>query len=868
LGNNTHYVMRKKPQRVSLTGRENTGITFGKARFTILTDRMVRLEYADDRQFEDRPSLAVMNRISTRIPVQIRKVRNKIVITTKSLVLEYRDSGRGFSKENMKIKFRLNGKWAFWRFGMKDALNLGGTIRTLDNAHGDHVQLWHQNEQGHWSPDRKVPIDLGHGFISRSGWAVHDDSNKIILDPASPAYTAWANSRPDGFRQDLYFLGYGLDYKQALLDASNFFGRQPLPPRYVLGYWYSRYWAYTDREIENMVDQFDRMKLPIDVMVIDMDWHLQGWTGYTWDPDYFPDPTALLRDLRKRGIKITLNLHPADGVGKHEAAFPEFCRDLGLDPAITDRVPFDCTDPKFMSSYFKRLHHPEEKRGVDFWWLDWQQGSKTKIEGLDPLPWLNHLHWQDQRTNRPQQRALNFSRYGGPGSGRYPVGFSGDTQAIWESLAYQPYFTATASNVLYGTWSHDIGGHQPGHIGPELYTRWIQFGIYSPVLRTHTSKNREAERRVWLYPEPYRDIMMENLRERYRMIPYIYSEMRSTVDTAISLLRPMYYEHPTDKSAYTFNHQYYFGSAMIVSPVTKPVDPKTEMADIETWLPPGTWYDTARGCIERGSRIIKRDYLLDEIPVFVKAGAVIPGQGDTTRLHRGSYAHLTVHAYPGGHGHYDCYEDDGISNEYLNGKSATIPMDQRTKGNNRSIEVGPARGTFNGFTKKRSLTIYVHGSAPPRSVTVNGRTARWKFDGDTGTVVIKIITADISRRIRVDVVADSALSRPFRHGWAGLMRRMAKIGAYANLVSPPHPVHPEERLAIRMGQTGNRLTRRPESAQLEMTNFKKLIKRLPTALEEFQKEYLLRNDQGAAAILQKARDILARTNGTFVPTQR
>jgi len=503
--------MKKTLLRKSAQANTGNVVFVGQARFTILTDRMIRMEYAEDALFEDRRTLAVCNR-SLKIPsFDVTSGKDRVTIRTKSLVLDYRETGRGFSAANLQVKFRLNGKWSSWRHGQKDPLNLGGTVRTLDGAIGHEYWLWKQNEQGHWAPNGKIPIDLGHGFISRSGWAVYDDSRHVVLDPRPDSFTPWASTRPAGKRHDQYFLGYGHDFKAALADAALVFGQQPLPPRYVLGYWYSRYWAYTDREIENMIDQFDRMKLPIDVMVIDMDWHLQGWTGYTWDRDYFPDPTALLRDLRKRGIKITLNLHPADGVGKHEAAFADMCRDLGLDPKKTDRIPFDCTDPKFMEAYFKHLHHPEEKRGVDFWWLDWQQGSKTKVDGLDPLPWLNHLHWHDQMKNRPQQRPLNFSRYGGPGSGRYPVGFSGDTHSTWESLAYQPYFTATASNVLYGTWSHDIGGHQPGPIGAELYTRWIQFGAYSPILRTHTSKNREAERRVWLYPEPHRDIMIEAL---------------------------------------------------------------------------------------------------------------------------------------------------------------------------------------------------------------------------------------------------------------------------------------------------------------------------------------------------------------------
>ena len=835
-------------------------VLFGNARFTAITDSLIRLEHSASGMFDHRPTLAAPHRPTTGVPISVSVRGSTLTLRTSTLTLTYQETGTGFTSRTLHITFKHDGTRTTWKYGQKDPHNLGGTTRTLDGAIGDTFWLWKQNEQGHWSPDRKVKIDLGHGFISRSGWAVIDDSSPVVLDDQINAFTPWAASRTPQ-QKDLYFFGYSHRYKDALADAARVFGRPPLPPRYVLGYWYSRYWAYTDREIEQMVDQFDRMKLPLDVMVIDMDWHLQGWTGYTWDPDYFPDPTALLRDLRRRSIKITLNLHPADGVGKHEVAFHAICADLGRDPAKTERIPFDCTDPAFMTSYFKRLHHPEEKRGVDFWWLDWQQGCQTNIEGLDPLPWLNHLHWTDQQHHRPRLRPLNFSRYGGPGSGRYPVGFSGDTHSTWESLAYQPYFTATASNVLYGTWSHDIGGHQPGPIAGELYTRWIQFGAYSPILRTHTSKNREAERRVWLYPEPYRDVMMDSLRQRYRMIPYIYTEMRHAVDTAISLMRPMYYEHPKTDAAYTFRDQYYFGDAMLVAPITSPINEKTEMAEKKIWLPPGRWFDVTLGSLERGNTIISRHYLLDEVPVFVKAGAVLPGQADTTRLPSGSYAHLTVSAYPGGDGTYSLYEDDGLSTDYLDGESATIPLHHETNGLHRIITIGPAKGTFRGFKKKRKVTVRLHGCPPPESVLTGKKSRAWKFDGDHGVVEIPLGVIDLTQSTRVDVTLPAATARLFDKGWTGLMRRLSKVGAYANLVSPPHPVHPEERLAIRVSQTGNRLTRRPENAAAEWRAFNKTLQRLPNALEAFQAEYRLRNDHGAADILQKARDILKQTCG-------
>jgi len=262
-----------------------------------------------------------------------------------------------------------------------------------------------------------------------------------------------------------------------------------------------------------------------------------------------------------------------------------------------------------------------------------QQGQKSKLPGLDPLPWLNRLHWEDMERRNRRKRPLCFSRFGGLGAGRYPIGFSGDTTSSWESLAYQPHFTSTASNILYGYWSHDIGGHAADTaLPPELYTRWVQFGIFSPVIRTHATKDTFTERRFWTYPEPYGPAKMDCVRRRYEMVPYIYSENRRGVESGVSLLRPMYYDWPDEEDAYRAKDQYMFGGSMLVAPVVQPVSKKDEMAEAKVWLPPGKWWDTVWGAPIHGNVWLKERYLLEEIPVFVRPGAVIPGQRMTHRL--------------------------------------------------------------------------------------------------------------------------------------------------------------------------------------------------------------------------------------------
>jgi alpha-glucosidase (family GH31 glycosyl hydrolase) len=209
-------------------------------------------------------------------------------------------------------------------------------------------------------------------------------------------------------------------------------------------------------------------------------------------------------------------------------------------------VAFDITDKKYATNYMNLLHHPLEKQGIDFWWLDWQQEPTTKLARRESnlVAQLRPLH----RSAARRQRPLLFHRWGGLGNHRYQIGFSGDTVSVWDSLAFQPWFTATAANVGYAYWSHDIGGHMPGAVDPELYTRWVQFGAFSPILRTHTTKNPDSERRIWAYPEPFSSILRATFQLRYALQPYIYTEARKTYDTGVAFFRPLYYDWPEERS--------------------------------------------------------------------------------------------------------------------------------------------------------------------------------------------------------------------------------------------------------------------------------------------------------------------------------
>ena len=454
----------------------------------------------------------------------------------------------------------------------------------------------------------------------------------------------------------------------------------------------------------------------------------------TPDKLLFPHPDLFLKKIHEEGLKVTLNLHPASGVQPWDDAYPAMARAMGIDPTTKKYVPFDITNKRFATNYFDLLHHPLERQGVDFWWLDWQQEARTSTAGVNPIWWLNYTHFTDQE--REGKRPLLFHRWGGLGNHRYQIGFSGDTISVWESLAFQPWFTATAANVGYAYWSHDIGGHMPGAVGPQLFTRWIEFGAFSPILRTHTTKNPESERRIWAYPEPYSEIMRRTFQLRYALQPYIYTEARRTYDTGVAFVAPLYYDWPEADAAYTSKNQYLFGTEMIADPVVSPVDPTSQLATENVWIPEGEWFEWPTGRQIAGPIQLARNFSVDQIPVYVRAGAIVPMEPPMRYTGEKPVDPLILNIFPlkdGQKSSYTVYDDARKSEAYQRGVCAWTEIDSQQAGDDLSVEIKPVRGAYPGMLRERGYELRLPGNWPPASVTVNGQALKFtRQEGSPG----------------------------------------------------------------------------------------------------------------------------------------
>ena len=737
-------------------------------RIGLITESLIRLEWSDSGEFEDRATLMAVDRAflpSGAVDYTTGERDGMLVVETPALRLTY--DRKPFSKEGLTIVVKgvPDSQFNTWHYGDDPKGNLGGTARTLDEADG--------------------AIPLGQGVISRDGWAVLDDSASNVFVTADAdgnlpdgvvAYGGIGVAPRDHRETDIYFFGYGRRYREAVRDFQKLSGPAPLLPRFALGNWWSRYYRYSQDEYLDLMDRFKAEGIPFTTSVIDMDWHLvddvdprfgSGWAGYTWNRKLFPDHRAFLEGLHDRGLKTTLNVHPRDGIRAFEEPYAKAAATVGVDAEAQEPVEFDLTNPRFVRAYFD-MHHDLETEGVDFWWLDWQQGGVTRQPGLDPLWVLNHLHYLD--SGRDGRWPLTFSRFAGPGSQRYPVGFSGDTVVTWKSLKFQPYFTATASNIGYGWWSHDIGGHMFGYRDEELEARWYQLGVFSPINRLHSTCSPFSGKEPWNFHEPVRSAMVDVLRLRQALMPYLYTmNWRAALD-GDPIVEPMYWANPNLGESYEVPDEFRFGTELVVAPVVDPMDKASMRGKADAWLPQGDWFDFFDGrryvAADPAGRRLAVWRTIDRIPVFAKAGGIVPMQSDPLSDMTVNPRALDVVIFPGADGSFAMREDSGEFREVCADAAAaqesatavTAMTWQWDDGRSPQFVIEAPTGNTSVVPERRDWTLIFRGVARSAMQVIVGGEAWDKdlvgttvvdYDAETMSLSVKLVDVPSSLRIQV-----------------------------------------------------------------------------------------------------------------------
>jgi hypothetical protein len=525
-------------------------------------------------------------------------------------------------------------------------------------------------------------------------------------------------------------------------------------PKKILGFWWSRWHPYSEKDVQILIHRFEKEQMPLSVLVLDMDWHKDGWRHWDWDLSLIPDPQKLIRWLHKKGLLLTLNVHPHE-ILKTDSHFDEYCKRSKISPEKDkDRVMTNLVDPLQRKAYEDLLIVPFHKTGLDFWWID---GDAARLGScLKPQFWTNKVFFDAAAKSLKSSRPLIFSRAGGFGNQRYPVGFSGDTLSEWHVLKYLVPFTASGGNFGFHYWSNDTGGFWGEHLPDDLYIRWFQFSALSPILRMHCS---HGDREPWSYNHHAAHIARDFYKLRRRLLPYLYTLMRQCSQYNIPMCRPLYLEFTEDPNAYEHPEEYFLGSDLLCPPV---FEPRVSGGGVRSvYFPEGIWWDWFTGDVFQCPAVRRVASPLSRIPLYVRAGAILPLLPEKEDAKT-----LEFHVFSGASGRGYIYDDDGETGTHGKGHFAEMETRFFRDGNSMVFEADPWKGKFAPNVNEKNRILILHTpkadvrrklESLPKGKPVKKVITQKKLDRDLRERLVK---SDLVRRMRVARILEEQIGSP------------------------------------------------------------------------------------------------------------
>ncbi|MBO5414483.1 MAG: DUF5110 domain-containing protein [Bacilli bacterium] len=663
-------------------------------RFTILSERLIRLEYSIDGVFEDRPTEFAWNREFDAPKFVVREDDRYIEIKTAYFVLSYTKNapfygGKFNHSGNLKVDIS-NSDNKYWYFGHPEVRNYGAPGLFL--GVGKKKKLMKS----------LYSID---GFVS-----FNDSDSQVFNENGELVPREHKNT-------DIYLFVYLKDFDLALKDYYKLTGAPALIPRYALGNWWQKNEAYTDEDIRQLITTAERKDIPMSILLLDKDWHKrikEGKnhlkTGFSFNNEYFKDPAGMIKYLNSKGVRLGLSVNPTEGIYSIDNYFEKAKEYLPAD--ATGKIPFNIYDSKFIDVYLKLFIHPLDALGVDFYWIDYFNKDKS-----DELFRLKHYHFYDMmRDYKRRPMVLGYNSFMTPH--RYPVLYSGKTEVSWDTLKAIPVHNADAANLGVSWWSHDIGGYFKGTEDNELYTRFVQLGVFSPIMKFGADWGKYYKREPWKWNIKTYVIAKEYLQLRHRLIPYLYSEAYKYSTQGIPLVQPLYYKFPEMYDDPIYRNEYYFGGELYVSPIISKKDYVMNRTIHKFYIPEGTWYDITTGKKFPGGKSYVSFFREQDYPVFARGGAIIPMSNDENLNDTTPPKNLEVQIYPGRSNTYKLYEDDGLSDLYKKGFYLLTSIDYNYLPNNYTVIFRALEGKSGIVPEKRNYTIRFRNTKKANDVIV------------------------------------------------------------------------------------------------------------------------------------------------------
>lgn len=615
---------------------------------------------------------------------------------------------------------------------------LGSHEEGMMNLRGQHQYLYQQN--------MKVVVPV---LLSTRGYGILVDSYSLMTfhDDAFGSYL-WTDVDDE---MEYYFI-YGPEFDQIVGSLRHLTGKVPMLPRWAFGYIQSKERYLSQAELIAVVKEYRSRGLPIDCIVQDWkSWTQDLWGQKTFDRERFPDPTGMMTELHQLNTRLMISIWPImnpGGENWHEM------REQGA--LLGNQATYDAFQPTARALYWKQANEGLFSHGIDAWWCDctepfqadWRGAFKPEPEErlrinteeakryLDPefISAYSLLHsqgiYEGQRQTRPDKRVVNLTRSAYVGQQRYgTITWSGDVSATWDTLRRQiadglnfcatglPYWTTDIGaffvkndpNLWFWNGDFDLGVEDMGY--RELYVRWFQYAVFLPMFRTHGT---DTPREIWRFGETgemFYDTLVKYLRLRYRLMPYIYSLAGMVTHEDYTMLRSLPFDFRCDPHTYDVNDQYMFGPALLVNPVYHPMyytadsTPLQEVSQSRlVYLPQGAmWYDFWTGQAYNGGQTIMSEAPLDTIPLYVRAGSIIPIGPEIQHTEEGVNMSITLYIYPGQDGDFTLYEDENDNYNYEQGHFTTIRLSWDDT--NRRLILHHRQGNYAGMVTSREFRI-------------------------------------------------------------------------------------------------------------------------------------------------------------------
>lgn len=655
-----------------------------KYRFTILSESLIRLEYSANGVFNDLPTMNVLYRNFKKPSFEVEETDKQLFISTKYFNLIYLKEksfygGKINPASNLRVTCVNNKK--VWNYGFQEFRNYAVPIYKSNDDKNKIVKSL-------FSLDGFVTLDDSKtDYFDENGCLVKNDANNI----------------------DIYLFVYGNKFFTCLHDYYNITGMPSLLPRYAFGNWWSRNIAYNEEDINKLIDEFKEHSIPLSVILLNDAWSKKtehGRSSFTFNDDLFKEPNNMIEVVHNSNIKLGLTINPMNGFSKEEKYY-DYLKKY-LTPDEKGIIPFNIVDNRSIDAYMKIIIHPLDIMGIDFYNIDYYDSNN-----LNKLMLLKHYNMLDMGRNR---RPLVYGYNANIVSHRYGIHYFGKSTVTWDSISEIAKINCDSANLGVSYISHDIGGFYKGIEDAELYTRFIQLGVFCPILKLNSDYGKYYKRCPWQWGIKTYEIAKDYLNLRHRLIPYLYSENYRYHKLGVPFIQPLYYQYPKVYDDELYSREYYFGSQFFISPIVKHKDYIMNRTIHHFFIPDGIWYDFVTGKKFPGNRKYVSFFRDEDYPVFVKCGAIIPMSLDTQDNNIGIPSNLEIQIFPGKNNIYNLYEDDGISNDYKNGKYLITNIEYNYLPNNYTVIIRPVDGNSGIVPDKRNYKIVFRNTKKSDSV--------------------------------------------------------------------------------------------------------------------------------------------------------